>query len=217
MNDETLLKNIFSWLRANSSGKLTQAQVDSANATIEKVGVETFAKAIGFDLNSYLERSIPKERNATSGYLDISERGFDLIKKFEGLKLKAYKDSAGIWTIGYGTIRYPNGKPVRQGDTCTQAQANEYMKHDCRWVEATLDKHIKNARLNQNQFDALASFVYNVGENAFAKSTMLSLINKNNLTSAASQFDRWVNAGGRRIQGLVNRRNSEKALFLSKA
>ena len=74
MNDETLLKNIFSWLRANSGGKLTQAQVDSANAIMEKVGVETFARAIGFDIDGYLERSQPKEKKAVSGYLDISER-----------------------------------------------------------------------------------------------------------------------------------------------
>ena len=77
---------------------------------------------------------------------------------------------------------------VVKGDVCTQSETEQWLKNDCKWVDACLDKNIK-VNLNQNQFDALASFVYNIGETAFVKSTMLTLINQNNLTSAASQFD----------------------------
>lgn len=79
-------------------------------------------------------------------------------------------------------------------------------------MDACLDRYIK-VSVTQNQFDALASFVYNIGETAFVKSTMLTLINQNNMTSAANQFDRWVIDNGKKIQGLVNRRNKEKKLF----
>ena len=136
-----------------------------------------------------------------------------MIKFFEGLKLQAYLDTGGVWTIGYGTIKYPNGTRVKKGDTCTEPQALEWLINDSKWVDACLDKHIK-VKLNQNQFDALASFVYNIGETAFVKSTMLSLINANKLNDAALQFDRWVNDNGKRIQGLVNRRSAEKKHFL---
>jgi lysozyme len=87
------------------------------------------------------------------------------------------------------------------------------LKNDCKWVDACLDKNVK-VNLNQNQFDALASFVYNIGETAFIKSTMLTLIHQNSLTLVASQFDRWVFDNGKRMQGLVNRRLKEKELFL---
>ena len=143
----------------------------------------------------------------------IGQKGLDLIKRFEGLYLRSYKCPAGVWTIGYGTIKYPNGVTVKQGDTCTQGQANLWLMNDCKWVDACLDKHIK-VKLNQNQFDALASFVYNVGETAFVKSTMLTLINQSKFGLAANQFDRWIYDNGKVINGLVNRRAKEKLLFL---
>lgn len=87
-------------------------------------------------------------------------------------------------------------------------------QNDCKWVDACLDKCVK-VKVSQNQFDALASFVYNVGETAFVKSTMLVLLNQGNFTGAANQFDRWVFDNGKRIPGLVNRRSAEKKLFLA--
>ena len=199
----------FSWLRAMSGGVLTEKQVVAGDQIIAQQGLDTFNDLIGFNLSK------PKvtTNQPITGILDISAKGYDMIKFFEGLKLQAYLDTGGVWTIGYGTIKYPNGTRVNKGDTCTEPQALEWLINDSKWVDACLDKHIK-VKLNQNQFDALASFVYNIGETAFVKSTMLSLINANKLNDAALQFDRWVNDNGKRIQGLVNRRSAEKKHFL---
>ena len=193
----------YSWLRAMSGGKLSSDQVEAGDAIIAMSGLTIFAKVIGFSLTELAQR-------------DISELGFQLIREFEGFSVQAYLDTGGVWTIGFGTIKYPNGKRVVKGDVCTQSEAEQWLKNDSKWVDACLDKHIKT-NVNQNQFDALASFVYNIGETAFIKSTMLTLINQNSMISAASQFDRWVFDNGKRIQGLVNRRTKEKSLFLKVA
>lgn len=195
---------VFSWLRAMSGGKLAQDQVTAGDKIINELGIQIFADLIGFKL-----------QRAVSGQFDISENGYSIIKEFEGFKISAYKDTGGVWTIGYGTIKYPDGRSVKQGDTCTLAQAEQYLKHDCTWVDACLDKVVK-VKLNQNQFDALASFVYNIGETAFVKSTMLAKLNAGEFIAAAGQFDRWVYDNGKRIQGLANRRAKEKELFLKK-
>lgn len=205
INQSQQIAQAYSWLRAMSGGKLTQAQVDAGDQIIAKNGLETFASLINFKLDT----------TEVTGLLDISEKGYEIIREFEGFRSTAYRDTGGVWTIGFGTIRYPDGTKVKQGDTCTRNEAEQWLKNDCVWVDACLDKNVK-VNLNQNQFDALASFVYNIGETAFVKSTMLTLINQNSLTSAASQFDRWVFDNGKRIQGLVNRREKEKALFLKK-
>ncbi|MFC6628571.1 lysozyme [Acinetobacter beijerinckii] len=195
----------FSWLRAMSGGKLTQDQVEAGDAVIAVNGLTTFAKLIGFTLDARIN----------NGKFDISENGYQLIREFEGFRAQAYLDTGGVWTIGYGTIKYPNGVRVKKGDTCTQGQAEVWLKNDCAWVDACLDKYVK-ATINQNQFDALASFVYNVGESAFIKSTMLTFINKGELQNSATQFDRWIFDNGKKIDGLANRRAKEKALFLKK-
>jgi len=127
--------------------------------------------------------------------MHISPSGINL---FEGKRLTAY---------------YPNGIKVMKGDTCTEAQAKTYMAHDLKKFEATVNKAV-TVQLNQNQFDALVSLAYNIGTNAFSKSTLVKKLNANDIRGAADQFDVWVNAGGKRMQGLVNRRTVEKALFL---
>lgn len=193
----------YSWLRAMSGGKLSNAQVIAGDKVIAMHGLPVFADIIGFKLNALI-----------SGLRDISEKGFSIIREAESLELKAYLDTGGVWTIGYGTIKYPNGVRVKKGDVCTRGQAEIWLKNDCLWVDACLDKHVK-VTVSQNQFDALASFVYNIGESAFIKSTMLTLINNSSFSSAASQFDRWIYDNGKEIKGLVNRRAKEKALFLS--
>lgn len=215
--DAYLIRNVFSWLRSNQpTKKLTQAQVDAANQAIENMGLEAYMDMIGFDYKTFNDRVQQTNTTAKVGFRDMSDNAYKLIMQFEGFRNKAYKDTAGIWTIGYGTIRYPNGVKVKAGDTCTKEQAEAWLRSDCKWVEATLDKYVRYSKITQNQFDALASFVYNVGAGAFASSTMLTLLNQGNIQSAASQFSRWVNSGGRRTQGLVNRRKEERALFLTK-
>ena len=204
MNYDSMVPQAYSWLRAMSGGKLEQKQVTAGDEIIAKLGFPIFADTIGF---TYTTAGV-------TGQWDISKDGYDLIKSFEGLETSAYKDSAGIWTIGYGTIKYPNGTRVAGGDKITQAQAQSYLESDSKWVDACLDKHIK-VKVSQRQFDALASFVYNVGETAFSTSTLLKKLNAGDFKGAGDQFDVWVNAGGRKVQGLVNRRAKEKALFLA--
>ncbi|MGS9733480.1 lysozyme [Pseudomonas aeruginosa] len=137
-----------------------------------------------------------------------SQRGIDLIKSFEGLRLSAYQDSAGVWTIGYGTTR-----GVTRYMTITVEQAERMLANDIQRFEPELDKLVK-VPLNQSQWDALMSFVYNLGSANLASSTLLKLLNKGDYRGAAGQFLRWVNAGGKRLEGLVKRRAAERALFL---
>ena len=190
------MKHIFDFLRKISGGKLTQKQVDAADKLI--------ATAYD-DLNDML--------GIATDEMHISPSGMDLICNFEGKRLTAYDDGVGVWTIGFGTTVYPNGIKVMKGDTCTEAQAKTYMAHDLKKFEATVNKAV-TVQLNQNQFDALVSLAYNIGTNAFSKSTLVKKLNANDIRGAADQFDVWVNAGGKRMQGLVNRRAKEKEVFL---
>src|SRR5690606_15582818 len=139
--------------------------------------------------------------------------GIDLIRNFESLRLNAYDDGVGVWTIGYGTTKYPGGVRVKKGDVCTLDQAKAYMQHDLKKFEQTVNSTVK-VPVNQNQFDALVSLAYNIGPTAFEESTLVKRLNEKNYKAAAEQFDLWVNARGKRLQGLVNRRAIEKELFL---
>lgn len=141
--------------------------------------------------------------------MKASQNAIDLIKKFEGIKTKAYKCPAGVWTIGYG-----HTKGVQKGDTCTMAQAVEFLKEDLKVCEYAIYDFVK-VELNQNQFDALCSFIYNVGTGAFQNSTMRKFINAGHFPLAAGQFDRWNKADGVVLEGLVRRRAAEKELFLA--
>lgn len=190
------MKHIFDFLRKISGGKLTQKQVDAADKLI--------ATAYD-DLNDVL--------GIAADEMHVSPSGVDLICSFEGLELKAYDDGVGVWTIGFGTTKYPNGIRVKKGDTCTLDQAKAYMQNDLKSFEQTVNNTVK-VPLNQNQFDALVSLAYNIGSTAFKNSTLVKRLNEGNYKAAANQFNVWVNAGGKRMQGLVNRRAAESTLFL---
>lgn len=189
-------KIIFDYLRELSGGVLTQAQVIATDKLL----------SIDFDAVKNM-LGIPES-------MSVSNKGVDLICEFEGKRLVAYDDGVGIWTIGFGTIKYPNGVRVKKGDTCTLEQAKEYMRHDLIEFEHTVNSSVK-VPLNQNQFDALVSLAYNIGSSAFKSSTLVKKLNTGDYQGAADQFNVWINAGGKRIQGLVNRRDREKLLFLS--
>ena len=165
------MKHIFDFLRKISGGKLTQKQVDAADKLI--------ATAYD-DLNDML--------GIATDEMHISPSGIDLICNFEGKRLIAYDDGVGVWTIGFGTTVYPNGIKVMKGDTCTEAQAKTYMAHDLKKFEATVNKAV-TVQLNQNQFDALVSLAYNIGTNAFSKSTLVKKLNANDIRGAADQFE----------------------------
>lgn len=133
-----------------------------------------------------------------------------IIRHFEGLRLSAYRCPSGIWTIGYG---HTSG--VKPDDTITQAQANELLEKDVNEVEAYLNRTQLN--INQNQFDALTSFIFNVGQTAFIMSTMARLIRKNpNDPAIADEFKRWVHSNGQVLPGLQRRREEEAKLYFLK-
>lgn len=140
--------------------------------------------------------------------MKTSQKGIDLIKKFEGCRLEAYRCPAGVWTIGYG-----HTKGVQERMKITQAQAEEFLREDLRVYEQAVERCVK-VPLSQNQFDALVSFCYNCGGEALRTSTLLRLLNESKYSEAAGQFLRWNKAGGKVLAGLTRRREEERALFL---
>jgi lysozyme len=143
--------------------------------------------------------------------MKLSKAGADLIKKYEGCRLKAYKCPAGVWTIGFG-----HTGNVKEGQVINQVQADALFDKDVQKFVEGVNKLVK-VEINQNQFDALVSFTYNLGIGALKKSTLLQYVNKKQFDKAANEFDRWNKAGGEVLKGLVNRRNSEEALFEEEA
>lgn len=145
-----------------------------------------------------------------------SEKCYSIIKQFEGCRLKAYKDSAGVWTIGYGTIMYPNGTKVKEGDKCTQDEAETFLKYEVILKSQSVNAFTSNYNLTQNQFDALVSFAYNLGIGALQKSTLLNKIKINpNDPAIEAEFMRWINAGGKPLTGLKKRRQQESDLYFT--
>lgn len=136
----------------------------------------------------------------------------DIIKKHEGLRLKAYPDpgSGGVpWTIGYGHTRN-----VKKGDVITQATAEHFLDEDMEEAYSIVDAAVK-VPITRQQRDALCSFVFNVGGGNLRKSTLLKKLNAGDYKGAAAEFPRWNKASGKVMPGLVKRRGEERALFLS--
>ena len=142
--------------------------------------------------------------------MKTSQKGIDLIKRFEGCSLTAYKCPAGRWTIGYG---HTNG--VEKGQKITKKQAESFLKEDIELYEDGVNKYV-SAPLTQNQFDALVSFTYNVGLGAFKTSTLRQKLNAGDYTGAAKEFPRWNKSSGFVLNGLIARRKAEKELFEEK-
>ena len=141
--------------------------------------------------------------------MKTSPKGIALIKEFEGLRLKAYKCPGGVWTIGYG-----HTAGVKPGMVITEAQAEEYLKADLIAFERYLNG--LGLALNQNQFDALVSFIYNVGTGNFSNSTLLRKVRANpQENSIMDEFLRWVYSKGRVLPGLQRRRLAEMKLYFS--
>ncbi len=150
----------------------------------------------------------------------INQAGIDLIKKYEGLKLSAYQDSVGIWTIGYG---HTGG--VKQGDTCTLAQATAWLLNDISSAENAVCDAV-TSDINENQKAALVSFCYNVGPGregikdglvelkSGGQSHLLIYTNRSDWVNASNEFPKWAKAGGVVVFGLMKRRMDERALFM---
>lgn len=139
--------------------------------------------------------------------MKISASGLNLIKQFEGLRLQSYRCSAHVWTIGYG-----HTAGVEPGDIITAEQADALLLEDVIEAERSVNRYI-SAPLTQHQFDALVSFTFNLGSGNLRTSTLLKKLNAGDYPGAAREFLRWVNAGGKKLPGLLRRREAEKTLF----
>ena len=140
-----------------------------------------------------------------------SDAGLQLIMQAEGFRENAYPDpgtGGEPWTIGYG-----HTLGVRPGDSCTQAEAAQWLREDVVKAENAVMSNVDVA-LQQCQFDALVSFVFNVGPKAFMDSTLLRKLNAGDLDGAAAEFPKWCHAGTRILPGLVKRRAAEQAMFM---
>lgn len=146
--------------------------------------------------------------------MNISKRGIELVKRFEGLELKAYQDSVGVWTIGYGWTQPVDGKKIGPCMVIDQATADRLLKCGVVQYEQGVNQLVK-VNITQGQFDALVSFAYNLGLRSLSTSTLLRKLNAGDKQGAAAEFGKWVNAGGVKLNGLVTRRAAERELFLS--
>ena len=139
--------------------------------------------------------------------MKTSNRGIELIQAHEGLTLAAYRCPAGVPTIGYG-----HTASVKDGDTCTGEEATKFLIEDLATAEAAVNS--ENLNINQNQFDALVSFVFNVGTGAFKRSTLLKCVKANPQNqNIAYEFSRWNKGGGQVLRGLIKRRKEEAELY----
>lgn len=146
----------------------------------------------------------------------INKKCIELIKSFEGLFLKPYLCPASVATIGYGTIKYPNGVKVKLTDAAiTEYQALDYLMFEINQKAKAIDPMLRED-LKENQFAALISFAYNLGEGALRSSTLLKKVNANPLDeSIKSEFEKWVYADGKKLPGLLRRRKAEAELYFS--
>ena len=140
----------------------------------------------------------------------VSPRGLALIKSFESCRLTAYQDQHGVWTIGWGHT----GPEVVAGLWWTQAHADVQLEIDAHGAVNAVNRSLDVA-VNQNQFDALVDFTFNLGAGNEAHSTLLYYINAGNFVSAAAEFPKWNHVGGVPNAGLARRRAAEQALFTS--
>lgn len=183
--------------------KLTNKKSLSLNNN--KVELAVSAKLA--DIKPQNAKDIAKNESNTDFSPEAIKKAREFIQGKEGLKLDAYKDTGGVWTIGYGHI-----KNVKQGDKITKEEAEKFYMDDFK-------EHIKplnnvKVPLSENEKIALASFIYNVGPNAFKNSTLLKKLNNGDKKGAAQEFDKWIYDNGKIQNGLVNRRKNEKNLFL---
>ena len=142
--------------------------------------------------------------------MKISEEGKALIKKFEGCELESYRCSADVSTIGFG-----HTKGVSDGDSCTQDEADQMLTEDLEEFEGYVDKLV-TVDLEQNQFDALVAWTFNLGPTHLKWSTMLEVLNEGKKSEVPFQMKRWNKAGGNVLQGLVRRREAEALLWEGK-
>ncbi|PIT68757.1 lysozyme [Bartonella tribocorum] len=142
----------------------------------------------------------------------ISKEGLALIKQVEGLRLTAYEDSGGVWTIGYGHTSAAGAPSVHKDMQITEKEAEKILFQNLREFESAVQKAV-TVPLSDEQFAALVSFSYNVGITAFCNSTLLKKLNKGEYEAIPAELQKWTRVGGKRVKGLVNRRAAEAGLW----
>ena len=148
--------------------------------------------------------------------MEISNNGLQLIADFEGFSAKPYICPAGVPTIGYGTTIYPGGRHVTMKDTPVSRERALYiMRSQIDHIYGSAVNRYVQGTINQNEFDALVSFTYNLGAGNLKSSTLLKRVNQGRYDAAAKEFLNWTRAGGKKLAGLVRRRKAEMKLFLA--
>lgn len=145
--------------------------------------------------------------------MKITKPGLDIIKKYEGLKLQAYRCPANLVTIGYGCTFYENGSKIKMGDVITEARANELLINVVSKFESIVNKKVL-IPLSQNQFDALVSHTFNTG----GSSTLFELVNKKSPDDVIKNWfeTKYISANGKELPGLIKRRKEESNLYFKK-
>ncbi len=150
--------------------------------------------------------------------MGVNKLTFDLIRRFEGLRLRAYRDAAGVWTIGYGHTSMAGPPKVTPGMRITGEEAERILRQDverfARQVAKALGPDVM-ARINDNQFGALVSFAFNVGIGNLKRSSVLRAVREGRFDDVPRLLMRWTKAGGRRLRGLVRRRRAEGRLWMT--
>ena len=197
--------DLFAWARGNQGkGYLVQSQVDGINALLLTMTPQAVQDALS-KINGWVVKS-----NRV-----MSDKGIKLLKESEGLRLKAYQDGGGVWTIGYGHTSAAGGMKVYAGLTITKEKAEQLLREDLsRMTYPVIDDLVK-VPLTQGQFDAMCSFIYNLGATQVSTSTLLKRLNQGKYDEAAAQFKRWKYDNGVVQKGLIIRRAKEEALLLS--
>ncbi len=206
-------------LEIYSDGRVYEMEGDRAVKVTETHGqIDALIEALQFTLATIFTVAPPEKQPPALDFAErrgsrhINPEGFELLTTFEGCKLIAYDDGAGVWTIGYG-----HTKNVHQGTSITQAQAEQLLREDLEKFESFVEDAVK-VSVNDDRFSALVCFCFNVGsgKNGFGGSTLLKLLNQDDFQGAANEFPRWNKVNGNAWLGLTRRRLAEQALFLGK-
>ena len=205
----------FDWVRGHQqSGQLSQMQVDGAKKVLSVVKADELQAFVAALTGWKVDGASVDDKTDTLDRV-MSQKGIEHLKLSEGLRLKAYQDTGKVWTIGYGHTSAAGGMKVHEGLTITNAQAEQLLKDDLARMTYPVIKRLVKVDLTQGQFDALCSFIYNLGEGQVSTSTLIELLNAKDYKGASGQFGRWVYDNGKKFDGLVTRREGERKLFES--
>jgi lysozyme len=166
-----------------------------------------FKRCSKLPTNERVDAAVVAKASIYRKNMKTSKDGLQLIKDFEGLELSAYKCAAGVWTIGYGHI-----KGVQEGMSISEARANEMLNEELTEYENYINKGV-TVPLSQCQFDAMVSWVYNLGNGNLSSSTLLKVLNSGDYAGVPAQMLRWNKAGGKVLAGLTRRRQAEADMF----